>query len=373
MRQALEILQMPQLELSQWLLAEIEKNPLLELDDAPRGKKRFEGDFPAKPTLYEHLLKQIRECFSDDGERKEAVLLLQQIDERGFLPESAGDGKVISLLQSFDPPGIFARNLQECFLLQLKAKGQTKTLAYELVKRCYDDLLHGRFCLIKKKLRASNLKETLIQLSRLSLRPAEVFHEEISHQITPDLSIQRIDGGWTLELIEDDLPRFHRLHIDIEGEKEEREVMRSFKVQAKWIFRSLNRRRKLLQELGRALLCKQAAFLDQKGPLLPIRMQELAQKLEIHESTLSRALHGKFAATPRGIIPLKSLISSDPESTNAKLLLEKLIASEDKSNPLTDDQLANALKEKGIQIARRTIAKYRKILKIASCSQRKLH
>lgn len=382
LRQALEVLQMPQQELAQWLFTEIEKNPLLELD-ARSPKKRFEGDFPCSISLYDHLKKQIRESFSHPKDLMIAEECLEHLDEKGFLScslESLSSlfnkpvEPVLAVLQTFDPPGVFARNLQEALLLQLRAKGKEKSLAFSLVQTCFDDLLHGRYGAIKKKLKEADISQAIGDLAHLSLRPTHAFHQEPATPIYPDLSIQKVEGGWLLELIEEELPKFHiqEQYFDLELESvEEKEALRTFKTQAKWICRSLSRRKKLLKDLGRILVCKQAAFLNQKGPLAPLSMKEVAEKLEIHESTLSRALAGKYAKTPRGILPLRSLISADPQAENAKELLEILIQSEDKQNPLTDDQLAKELNAKGFRVARRTVSKYRSQLKIGSASQRK--
>lgn len=382
LRQALEILQMPQMELGQWLRAEIERNPLLELAETC-SKPRFDAEIPAPITLHEHLLGQIRENFTSSKDRLIAEEFLEHLDERGFITCSLETianlfqrpvEKILSVLQTFDPPGIFARNLQETFLIQLRAKGKADSLCYQLVQNCFDDLLHGRYTVIKKKLGSSELGSAMQILARLSLRPANFFKQEPTTPAIPDLHISKIDGGWTLELIEDELPKFYiqdeYLSLDLES-AEEKELLRGLKTQAKWIFRSLNRRRKLLRDIGRILLRKQAAFLDAKGPLNSITIKELSEKLQIHESTLSRALSGKYASTPRGIIPLRSLISSSPITETAREVLEKLISAEDKENPLTDDQLAKELKAKGFPVARRTIAKYRSQLKIGSATQRK--
>lgn len=382
LRQALEVLQMPQLDLAQWLLSEIEKNPLLELDSF-YTKRRFEGEIPAPITLDEHLRSQIRENFLNEEERMIAEEFLLHLDERGFITCSLESISslfnrpvegVLKILQTFNPPGIFARNLQESLLLQLQAKGKEKTFAFNLVQNCFEDLLHGRYGAIKKKLKQSDLTGALTDLSRLSMRPAHIYTQEPTTPICPDLRLHKIEGGWTLELIEDELPKFHiqTQYLDIETEStEEKEALRTFKTQAKWISRSLSRRRKMLKDLGRILIRKQSSFLDQKGPLAQLTIKELAEKLEIHESTLSRALSGKYISTPRGIIPLRSLISADPAAENARQLLEKLIQDEDKEKPLTDDELAKELKIKGFRVARRTISKYRSQLKIGSASQRK--
>lgn len=379
LRQSLQILQMPQFELGQWLNREIEKNPLLELDALPE-KKRFEIDTPSPLTLYDHLQNQIRENFSCPEERLLAEAILEHLDERGFIASPLEATvkqpieKIIAILQTFDPPGIFASDLQESLLLQLKAQGKSNTPAYYLVQTCFDDLLHKRYTAIEKKLGLSALGDAVRNLARLSFRPADAFKQDLATPIHPDLRIERIEGGWTLELIEDELPKFHiqneYLSLNLDS-VEERESLREFKTQAKWICRSLNRRRKLLCKIGRILTCKQAPYLDHKGPLAPLTIKEMAEILGIHDSTLSRALAGKYASTPRGFLSLRSLISATPATETARQTLENLILSENKQHPLTDDQLAQELQARGFPIARRTIAKYRSQLKIGTASQRK--
>jgi RNA polymerase sigma-54 factor len=308
---------------------------------------------------------------------------MEHLDERGFLITPLEtiaalfnrpvDG-VLATLQTFDPPGIFARTLQEALLLQLRIRRNSDPLSYEMIAQCFEDLLHGRYAAIKKKLGATDLSAPLQILSRLSLRPASTYKQEIAQPTIPDLVIEKIDGGWTLQLREDELPKFHiqTQYLDLEPEgAEEKELLRGFKTEAKWVFRALDRRRKMLRAIGRILLHKQATYLDQKGPLTPFTVRELSEKLQVHESTLSRALAGKYAATPRGILPLRALLTTSPIATSARELLRQCIASEDKRHPFTDDELVQALKAKGFPIARRTIAKYRSQLKIGPATQRK--
>lgn len=377
MQRSLEILQMPQFELGTWLLKEIEKNPLLELEGYKKSS-RIETELSLKPSLYEHLQTQLRESFLDRKEQRIAQMLLEQIDEKGFFPpELKVKGptlRILETMQTFDPPGIFARNLQECFLIQLRLKKKQHTQAYQLIEECFDELLNGRFTLIRKKLGIKDLSSIIHELTLLNFRPASIFQENTNPAIQIDIRISKVQGGWTVELIEDDLPMFHLQdqYLDLKLDSdEEKASLREFKMQAKWIFRSLKRRRKLLKQLARILTIKQAVFLEGKGPLCPISTKELASKLDVHESTLSRALSGKYASTPRGIVPLKSLITMTPETVTARKMLEKLINNEDKHKPLTDEELAKLLGKKGFSIARRTIAKYRGQLKIGSANQRK--
>jgi RNA polymerase sigma-54 factor len=373
--QALEILQMPQLELGQWLFKEIDKNPLLELSHR-QGKKRFEGEIAASETLYELLLRQIRENL-EGAERKIGEHFLEHLDERGFITcsiQTESEEKVLRILQTFDPPGIFARNLQEALLIQLRAKGKNKSPAFHLVENCFEDLLHGRYTLIKKKMQIEDLKHILSELACLSLRPAHSLFVEPTIPVYPDLEIRKIEGGWAFQLIEEEIPSFHIRADYLNAEtdsKEEKESLQTFKSQAKWIIHSLNRRRDLLRRMGRIIIQKQAAFLDQKGPLTPIKSKDLAEELGIHESTLSRALNGKYASTPRGILPLRSLVCQNPDKKNLASELQKLVEEEDKHSPLTDEQLATALQAQGYKVARRTIAKYRTQHKIGSAIQRK--
>ncbi len=380
LRQALEILQMPQLELGQWLLNAIEKNPLIEIIERPT-RPYCDMDLPATISLRERLLQQIRDTLSSNLERHIAQQLLELLDEKGFLPPESVTAtsdplvrQVLSVLQTFDPPGVFARNLQESFLIQLKIIGKMDSPSYLVVKECFDDFLHSRYEKIKKQLQILELGDVIQTLSRLSRRPAEVLATEPVSPIIPDLRMEPVDGGWTVELIEDHLPQLHlrQDYLSLEpATKEEKFVLRELKTEAKWILRSLSRRRKLILEIGRYLLCKQAHFIDQKGPLSLITTKALAEKHELHESTISRILQGKYVATPRGVIALRSLVSSIPETVGAKELLAKLVQGEDKQAPLTDQQLATKLTDLGMVISRRTIAKYRIQLKIGAANQRK--
>lgn len=374
LRQALDMLQMPQQELAQWLLNEIERNPLLEHN--PASVHTYSKDvslIEAPPSLHDHLMSQIRERFALPEERALAVCALKHLDERGYfspIPENISFDAILPILQSFDPPGIFARDLRECLLLQLKPDSP----AYRIVHRCFKDLLHGRFEAIKKKTGLTDLAPAIQALARLTLRPSDLFRIEINTPAIADLSISKIGKTWIVESREEELPkitlRTDYLALSPESSEEKRSL-RSWTAAAKWLFRSLKRRRLLLLEIGAFLVRKQAAYLEQKGSLQPLTLQELSHHLHLHESTLSRALAGKHALTPRGFLPLRSLLATAPEADLAKQALQKLIAQEDKKNPLSDAEIVARLKETGLTLARRTIAKYRKNLKIGPASRRK--
>jgi len=388
LQRSLEMLQLPQLDLATFLCEEIEKNPLLELESEasvwlPPAKPLPE--IAAVPSLGEHLQSQIRESFVSSIEQNIALQCMSHLDERGFLMTPLGTlaielgvlptdlERILRVLHTFDPPGIFARTLQEAFLLQLERQGLAHSLAYQLVCNGFDDLLHERWAALKKKFRA-DLGCAIQTLARLSTRPASAFDSRPVQPIYPDLRLTKIDRRWRIEPIEDFLPKFRLkteyLHLP-DLSSAQKETLRTFTASAKWLLRSLQRRRKFLLSLASYLVRKQSVFLNQRGPLVAITAAELAVALDVHESTISRALANKSLATPRGLLPLHALVPSQSNET-VKDLLKRLVATEDKRVPFTDDQMVEELKKAGHEVARRTIAKYRKQLKIGSASTRKL-
>lgn len=385
MQQALAILQMPQIELSQLIQEEIDKNPILE--ETGLGKKIVPSQEISSPdSLSENLLHQIRENFSDRQTQQIAKKLLEYLDEKGFLsspPEEIAQHldqpisrieMILSTMQTFAPSGIFARNLQESLLNQLKAMGSENTPAFYLTRDYFHDLLHGRYSAIKKKAGEIDLAEAIQKLALLQLRPLDAFKREISVTVVPDLIIRRTEKGWTIGLNDEDLPKFqiHTKYESIQSDsKEEQETLRLWLSQGKWLLSCLNRRRKMLMQIGAYLIRYQANFLAQKGNLKPITCHDLALELQLHESTISRALSEKTIETPRGIIPLKSLLTPAPERREAKEILQELIAQENKMSPMTDDELSIELEKRGYKTARRTVSKYRNELKIRSAKSRK--
>ncbi|MDE3045469.1 MAG: RNA polymerase factor sigma-54 [Verrucomicrobiota bacterium] len=388
LQRALQLLQLPQIELSTFLREEIEKNPLLEFESeglSSLPSPRPVPEIAASLSLFDHLLSQIREALPQPFDQEIAQTFISHLDEKGFLAAPLEEiaallqlplmriEPVLRVLQTFDPPGIFARSLQEAFLLQLERKKLNHSSAYQLVRDAFTDLLQGRYALLKKKLRDADLANAIEILSRLSTRPASTFAPAPVQPIYPDLRLIKIDHQWIVEPIEDSLPKFRLKteYLELPNLAPlEKQTIRMFAASAKWLIRSMQRRRKLLLSLASFLVSKQTAFLNQKGPLLPITASQLSTRFQVHESTISRALSNKYLATPSGLLPLHSLIPSS-SNESVKRILQFFIAQEDKHSPLTDDQLAEQISKEGHAIARRTIAKYRKQLKIGSASARK--
>ena len=387
MRQSLAILEMPQLDLIQWLKDEIEKNPLLELKMPPLKSSDQELlQIPSQLSSHDYLMGQIRELFSSDADQIIAQELLGMLDDRGFIVEPLEKISIlfnqpleqiewlVSKLQTLDPPGIFARNLQESLLIQMKKLQEH--ISYKLIKNHFNDLLDGKIRKIRKAISANDQEfaEALKMISHLNFRPLSIFKQEMTPSAKADLSILKVNNIWIIKTVEDEWPKFQFCddYLSLKGSsKEEKETLANWMQSANFIFSSLRKRQRLLVKIGSFLIAKQKAFLEQTGDLTPLTTQELAQYLDIHESTLSRALAGKYAMTPRGFLALKELFCPSPLAQAAKQALRTLIAQEDKTNPMTDEQLMEQLKAAGLHLGRRTVVKYRKQMKITTASRRK--
>lgn len=385
MQQAFAILQMSQQELAEFLYEEIEKNPLLE-EVRPAPSSRDIPEIASPYSFQDVLSSQIREHFHTIEDQKIAELLMGYLDEKGFLgaplPQIAQDHglslesveKVLEVLQTFDPPGLFARDLQESLLLQLKRHGRANTDAFFLIEHHFQDFLKGRYLRIQKAKKSLDLAEAIHVLAQLSLRPIEKFRSEIVSPIVVDVVIEEVEEkGWSVRLVGDFLPTFH-MHTKYDAlrvvSKEERKTLQFWRSQGKWLLYALQKRKELLLAISIYITARQQEFLGLRGPLKVLTLAEIAKHLSLHPSTISRALREKYAETPRGILLLKTLVTSSPEAIEIKTQIQKIIENEDKHNPLTDEEVAEQLN--GIQggIARRTMAKYRKELNIPIARKR---
>jgi RNA polymerase sigma-54 factor len=280
------------------------------------------------------------------------------------------------VIKTFDPPGIGAAHLQESYLLQLRAKSYS--LAELLIRDHFQDLVNSRFTAIQKKLRltSSDLQETLHTLSRLPMHPAALFDQSAERPLIADLSIQELEDRWILHIGEEELPLIH-LNTDYLNlfatmhRGDEKDTMKSWITSARWLQRCVKRRKDTLNRIGRLLIKTQTAFLQNTGELKPLGIDDLARYLNVHESTAWRAIAHKTLSCPQGLIPLQQFFSDSSKADGVKNLLKILINQEDKSSPYTDDDLVRELSQKGVACARRTIAKYRKLLKLGPAHQRK--
>jgi RNA polymerase sigma-54 factor len=410
MQQALYVLQMPVTELVQWVQLQIEQNPLLQFDDSSAEDAPEELDFenqgfeilnhlddtfvqglfpdehveekaplenlaPASVTLFDHLMEQARSTFSAE-QLPQAEEIIGNLDEKGFLGECDADPEILKTIQTFDPPGIAARNLRESLLIQLSLQNKEKSLASFLIERHFDDLLRCRLAYLAKKLqmKASEIQAALKKdISPLDFQPGARFKKVLAAVVIPDIYIEQTDLGYLVKVNESILPRFTLTPSSFAN------LSRHY-TEGKWMEQVLAKRREILTKIIRLLLEKHADFFSGATQNLnPLSMLDTSKELQLHESTIARAVKDKYVACPQGIFPLRHFFphTSTTESgkaishLDAKQLLKQLVEFEDKNKPLSDNALARAMAKAGIPCARRTVAKYRRVLNIPPASHRR--
>ena len=400
MGQSLDVLQMPIEELSSWLEKQIEQNPLLNWKDSYYRKKGVpleEIDIAYEPSLFEHLMQQARERFTDNLALKQIEWIIGNLENTGFFTESLDNvfenwnpEDLLSLLhelQQFDPPGIGARNLQESLLLQLKALGKEKNLSYRLIQDHLDDLLQGRISLIQKKYHVDEktIKQTIYsEIASLDPFPGLRFQKKINSFLVPDVFLLEEDLTWKIEINEEKLPAYSIQSFSKDESFLNNEDTIFFKKhlnQAHWIDCMIEKRRQTLYKVTKHIVQAQINYLKGESSFLrPLKIKEVAEELSLHESTITRTVNNKYLSCKRGIISLKSLFSSQLgkgnieesfSSDQAQKLLQKLVAEENKKHPLSDREILEKMLKVGIPCARRTVTKYRQSLDIPSRRFRK--
>ncbi len=426
MKQAFHVMQLPLLELSEWLKSEIESNPVLDIDLsqepfkrsleeptpsrhthrnksqenlAKKQKEHQESLLTASISLYEHLMNQAPLILEERGDLNLAELIIGHLNEKGFLDTPLQEvspstpleklQKILETIQTFDPPGIGAKNLQECLLLQLKLKGKETSQAALVVAEHFEDLLHNRLPLISQKLHIPIQQLVQIvekEISPLDLNPGFLFSSYPAAVIIPDIILLSIEDKWEIQVNTSFLPKFQVAPIYLQSlkdhclENEEYYYLRRQIAGGRWLKRIVHKRNHTLSEIGALLLKKQRGFFNSEtGTLVPLTMKEAAEELGLNESTVARAVANKYLACPLGMFSLKAFFKQGMQKRNGekisnrslRQMLANTIEQEDKSNPLSDKQLATHFRKLGVPCARRTIAKYRSSLKISPACKRK--
>jgi RNA polymerase sigma-54 factor len=297
--------------------------------------------------------------------------------------------KALALVQKLDPPGVAARDLKECLLHQLTPGMLHYEQLKTIISNHLEDVAENRLPLIAKKTgySISLIKEVLEELHKLNPKPAKDFGEAFVPNVTPDVFVDLDDNGKYVVRLEDGRlpslfisPQYRRLLMDPNTDAATREYIKRKVNAAQWLIESIEQRRGTVTRVAQAIVDHQTEFLN-KGPefIEPLKMQQIAEKVGVHVTTISRAVDDKWIQTSRGIFPLKRFfvggtVSADGEEVAwdaVRIKLQELVDGEDKSKPLSDDQLVSELAGHGITVARRTVTKYRKAMKIPSSRQRK--
>ncbi len=302
------------------------------------------------------------------------------------LPEADA---MLAVIQHLEPAGIGARDLRECLLLQLENDGEEDTLTYRLVDEAFDDLIAHRWTELAKRhgVDPKDVQAAADELARLDPKPGLRFASVREEYVIPDLIVEKIDEEYRVFLNDGGMPRLRisKVYQQIAGDRkkfvgENREFVTQKLNSAAWLVQAIEQRRQTMLKVMHFIVDRQRDFFE-KGVerLRPLTLREVADVLEMHESTVSRVTSQKYVQTPRGVFPLKFFFSSslgtttgeDASSRAVKAQIRKLVDDEDQSKPLTDAAIVDALKQRGIQIARRTVAKYREQLGILPARMRK--
>ena len=297
--------------------------------------------------------------------------------------------EMLKKVQDLDPPGVGARDLRECLMLQLDEAGMSQSVPYRLVRDCFEELIAHRWSEISKRfgISAGDVQKAADEIAKLDPKPGLRFRSGDENYIIPDLIVDKIDGQYHVFLNDANLPRLRlsKAYQEIARDKkkfegENKEFISNKLNSANWMIQAIEQRRQTMLKVMNYIVDRQREFFE-KGVqyLKPLTLREVAEVINMHESTVSRVTNEKFVQTPRGVLPLKFFFSSglataegdDVSARGIKAQLQKLVQEEDPKHPLTDQAIVNILRESGVQIARRTVAKYRDQLGVLSARMRK--
>jgi RNA polymerase sigma-54 factor len=367
------------------------------------GEERpsFENFLTKRTTLSDHLYWQLQLSHFTEEEQKAGILIIGNLDEEGYLKISLEDISsetnlplevvegVLRKIQQFDPVGVAARDLKECLLIQLEGMAVRDPLAEKIVLEHLSLLKNRNYPAIAKRLGVSleRVNRAACLISKLEPKPGKAFGGEVVQGIIPDIYIYKVEGEYVIYLNDEDIPRLkvNSLYRGILTESRfalegDRKYIQDKLRSALWLIRSIDQRQRTIYKVAKSIVKFQRDFLDQGIHFLkPLVLRDVAEDIQMHESTISRVTHNKYVHTPQGIYELKyffnaGIASAHGEtlaSESVKNLLREIIAKEDPRKPYSDEKLVQILKGMDIHIARRTVSKYRELMKILSSNERR--
>jgi RNA polymerase sigma-54 factor len=371
------------------------------------GEERdFEVQGRAGQSLHDHMTWQMQMTPFSAADQAIATAIIDAIDDDGYLTASMEEllqdfanhpdigpeeiEAVLHRVQQFDPPGVAARDLRESMLLQLKQyHPETPRLAdaIRLVAEHFDLLAQRDYAVLMRRMKLSetDLQQVIILLQTLNPRPGGQITSAQAEYVVPDVYVRKRNGVWKVELNPDTTPKL-RINAMYAGmvqrarSQSDSTYLKNQLQEARWLLKSLQSRNETLLKVATSIVERQRAFLEYgEEAMQPLVMSNIAEEVGMHESTISRVTTKKYMHTPRGIYELKYFFSShvatedggECSSTAIRAMIRKLVAAEDASRPLSDSKLASMLSEKGIKVARRTVAKYREAMSIPPSNERK--
>jgi len=345
-------------------------------------------------TLTDHLLSQLHMTNLTEEEISIGEYIIWNIDSVGYLTidvETIAEQlqvdvdkveKVLEIIQHFEPPGIGARNLQECLLIQLLEQESKHELAIKMIRDHFDDFKNKRFEKLAKNLGVDlqTVKETIEQITKLNPKPGEGYNAYENYYVIPDLEVKKEDGEFKISMNDWNIPQlrinnqYRKMMLDRKNtNKETREFIKQRLESARWLINSIHQRRATILRVMETIIEKQRDFFE-KGPqhLKPMILKDIADEIGMDISTISRVTNGKYVQTEWGVFELKYFFSEkirtdegeDVSNKKVKALIKEIIENEPGNKPYNDQKIAAILKERGYNVARRTVAKYREQMNI---------
>lgn len=370
-------------------------------EDEERRQFMFDS-LTAETSLAEHLIEQVRDTNLNEEQRVIAELLIGNIDDYGQLKATLDElaaatnlpadkiSDVLNVIQSFDPPGVGARDLRECLMLQLERSGQQETLEYLIIRDFMDALGKRRIPDIARGTGRSieEVQLALARIGQLEPRPGRIFLNAVEQYVAPEVFVTRVGDDFAVTTNDDQIPhlRISNVYKDLMSQggdnAEVREYIREKIRTGKFFIKSLQQRQQTIANIGKEIVKRQREFMD-KGVahLKPMTMAQVAEVVGVHETTVSRAVSGKFIETPQGVFEMKFFFTAglqtasgtDVSNACVKDMVAEIFKNENPAKPLSDQEAVRMLTDKGINIARRTIAKYRDELGILPSNLRKVY
>jgi RNA polymerase sigma-54 factor len=361
----------------------------------------FFDSIVSNQTLQQHLLEQVHGGDLADGDRKLAELIIGNVDDMGFLqtsPEeiSANSGipaedlqRVLAVVQTFHPVGVGSRDLRECLLIQLRRIGKEQSLEYRIVEKHLDDLGKRRFPEIARRLGTTveQVQKCANFIATLDPKPGQIFTPDPNNYVLPDVNVERIGpGDYQITLNGDQIPhlRISNTYKDLMAKdsnpNEVKDYIRDKIRSGKFLIKSIHQRQQTISNIAHEIVSRQQEFLEKgSSALKPLTMVQVADVVGVHETTVSRAISGKYISTPQGVFEMKYFFTPgyqtadgvNMSNTSVKEAIADLVKVEDSKNPLSDKEIVEILSKRGIPIARRTVAKYRTELNILPSNMRK--
>ncbi len=359
-------------------------------EDAER-RQHFFDSLVSETSLQEHLMRQAELADTPDDVLKAMSYLVGSLDDRGFLTQNPSDvalqtglpldcvQEAARQLKTFEPTGIGASNLGECLMLQLAVKGRSDGLAARIIREHFVLLTRRRIPEIARKLgvHTDDVQEAIEEIGALDPAPGRRFAEDSNRVVVPDVTVEKDDDEWKIHLNSDYIPRLRisNTYKDLIAKgtlsKQERDYLRERIRSGKFLINSIDQRQQTIERITREIIKVQLEFFEEGvSKLRPLTMTQIADVVGVHETTVSRAIANKYVKTPHGVFDFKFFFTPGYQSdsgasvsnTSVKDMINDLIAGEDRSQPLSDQEIVVKLQEKGINIARRTVAKYREEL-----------